>query len=324
VIIFLALAIIGVAWVLRRSAGSSVERAMRARLPIGADGIVEGARGITRTGSPTRGVLILHGFGDTPQTLHYLADHLHGLGFTVHAPLLPGHGRTLAEFAATDADAWLEAATREFNTMRRAFDFVGIIGVSMGGALSVIIASRSKQMAPASGHGTGRPGCGGWTEQGPDALVLLAPYLSMRPRADRLAALHRIVSPFAQYLPSREEGSIRDPVERARNLGFGTVTPRLLSELRRVVHWAQQALPDVHQPTLVVQSRDDNRIEESAARRSFDRLGSREKRFVWTERGGHVITVDTGREHVLAVSGQWLLDRADGIAPHSPARTTTS
>ena len=298
---------------------------MRARLPVGADGIVEGARGIIRPGSPTRGVLLLHGFGDTPQTLRYLAEHLHGLGFTVHAPLLPGHGRTLAEFAATNADAWLEAATAEFLAMRRAFGFVGIVGVSMGGALSVIIASRSAQSASETGGAAGDSrGDGGTAAQGPDALVLVAPYLSMRSRANRLATLHRIVSPFAVYLPSREDGSIRDPVERANNLGFGTVTPRLLNELRRIVHRAQQALPDVRQPTLVIQSRDDNRIEESAATRSFERLGSREKRFVWTSGGGHVITVDTGREQVLVLSGEWLVERADGIAPRSQVRTTTS
>jgi esterase/lipase len=131
-----------------------------------------------------------------------------------------------------------------------------------------------------------------------------------------------MVSPLARYLPSREEGSIRDPRERERNRGFGTVTPRLLNELRQIVRRAQQVLPDVRQPTLVIQSRDDNRIEEAAATRSFDRLGSGEKRFVWTEGSGHVITVDTGRERVLALTGEWLLERADAIAPRSPPPPT--
>jgi len=133
-----------------------------------------------------------------------------------------------------------------------------------------------------------------------------------------------MVSPFAMYLPSREEGSIRDRTERARNRGFGTVTPRLLNELLRLVQQAQVALPEVRQPTLVIQSRDDNRIEEAAATQAFDRLGSSEKRFVWTEGSGHVITVDTGRERVLSLTGEWLLERADAIAPQSPPRSPTS
>ena len=60
--------------------------------------------------STGRAVLLLHGFGDTPQTLHYVADALHAAGYTVRAPLLPGHGRTLAAFGATRAKQWISAA----------------------------------------------------------------------------------------------------------------------------------------------------------------------------------------------------------------------
>ena len=305
-------------WVVRRFVARRTEHLALDRLPVGVDGVVRGAGGFTHTGSPDRAVLILHGFGDTPQTLRYLADHLHRLGFTVHAPLLPGHGRTLAEFGGSTADAWLAAAARELGTVRERFGFVGLVGISMGGALAVILASRA---SPASAGPSGRPGnaaaVGAARQDGPDAVVLLAPYLSMRSRADRVATLHRVVSPFAVYLPSREEASIRDPAERALNRGFGIVTPRLLRELQRVVAWAQEALPRVVQPTLVIQSRDDNRIEAAAAELSFASLGARDKRLVWTEGSGHVITVDTGREEVLTLTGTWLLERAEASAPRS-------
>ena len=297
--VVILLALVAVGWTVRLALGRRAERATLARLPVGRDGIIEGAGGIVLPAASGQAVLILHGFGDTPQTLQYLAEHLHGLGFTVHAPLLPGHGRTLAEFGMTSADAWLAAAEGELAALRDRHEFVGLVGLSMGGALSVIVAARSSASAVHAGRSGGR---------GPDALVLLAPYLSMRPRAERAAMLHWLISPFARYLPSREEASIRDVDERMRNRGFGTVTPRVLRELRRVVQRARLALPDVRQPTLVIQSREDNRIEETAATRSFERLGSGTKRFVWTEGSGHVITVDRGREHVLELTGQWLLE----------------
>jgi esterase/lipase len=122
------------------------------------------------------------------------------------------------------------------------------------------------------------------------------------------------MSRLTRYLPSREDASVRDPVERARNRGFGTVTPRLLHELRGLVVRARAALPGVEQPTLVIQSRDDNRIDQGAAMKSFELLGAKEKRFVWTEGSGHLITVDTGREHVLRLTGEWLSERAGEIA----------
>jgi carboxylesterase len=304
-----ALALLGLVafvWLARQFTGSWMERATTRRLPLGSDGVIEGAGAIIRPGSSRSAVLILHGFGDTPQTLVYLADHLHGLGFTVHAPLLPGHGRTLAEFGASEASSWIAAGERELLELRRRFAFVGLVGVSMGGALSVILSSGSNRASAGRADGN--------AAAGPDALVLIAPYLSMRARARRIAALHWPMSRLTRYLPSREDASVRDPVERARNRGFGTVTPRLLHELRGLVVRARAALPGVEQPTLVIQSRDDNRIDQGAAMKSFELLGAKEKRFVWTEGSGHLITVDTGRERVLRLTGEWLSERAGEIA----------
>src|SRR5687767_5130025 len=200
------IAVLTLGWLVRRLIARRMERLALERLPVGADGVVEGAGGFTHAGSPDRAVLILHGFGDTPQTVHYLADHLHELGFTVHAPLLPGHGRTLAEFRVSDADAWLAAAADELSALRERFRFVGLVGVSMGGALAVVLASRASTLGAApSGAAAGADAMGGSPAAGPDALVLLAPYLSMRPRARRVATLHRVVSSVVVYLPSREE-----------------------------------------------------------------------------------------------------------------------
>ena len=293
------LATVTIGWLLRRSVATRVERASLRALPPGADGVITGAHAIERQGDATRAVLILHGFGDTPQTVRYLADYLHGLGFTVRAPLLAGHGRTLREFSGSTAVEWLDSARRELAALERRYGAVGVVGVSMGGALSVILAADAVR--------EGRTP--------PAALVLIAPYLSMRPRARRIAALHWALSPFVRYLHSREEASIRDETERRNNLGFGTVTPRLLDQLQRVVSQARRSLGGVTTPTLVLQSREDNRIERGAAQQSFERLGAREKRFVWTDAGGHVITVDIGREHVFASAGDWLLARVGKGAP---------
>jgi carboxylesterase len=288
-------------WGIRLVRSARTERAILARLPLDSDGIIKGAAGITHRASTDRAVLILHGFGDTPQTVRYLADHLHGLGFSIRAPLLPGHGRTLAEFGTSTADAWLTAARRELGAVRQEFRFVGLIGVSMGGALSVVLAGEANAARTRSAGNTG--------DGGPDALVLLAPYLSMRPRAERLATMHRTVALFTKYVVSREEGSIRDPAERESNRGFGTLTPGALNQLRLLVQKARQMLPAVHQPVLMIQSTDDNRIDAAAAKRSFDGLGSTDKRLEWITDSGHVITVDRGRDRVLAMTGDWLLER---------------
>lgn len=270
--------------VARRAATLRRERALAARMPVGADGIIPGARPISLTGR-SRAVLMLHGFGDTPQTLHYLADHLHARGFTVEAPLLPGHGRTLAAFSASGSEEWLGAAREALAALRRTHRDVALLGLSMGGALATILAVES----PA-----------------PTALVLLAPYLGMPSGVRRVAGAHRLIGMAMTYVSGGGSESIRDPAEKAQNLAYGACTPALLHELRTVVDRAERALPDVRVPTLLVQSSEDNRISRAVAEGAFARLGASEKRLVWTSGQGHIITVDLGRERVFEIVHAWL------------------
>src|SRR5215207_10716113 len=127
--------------VLRVRAGRRAERAYVTRRPPAADGVVPGAEGFTLEGTNGRALLLLHGFGDTPQTLRYLGGRLHAEGFTVRAPLLPGHGRGLRDFAMASADDYASTARSELDQLREMSRWVGVIGLSMGGALAARLAA---------------------------------------------------------------------------------------------------------------------------------------------------------------------------------------
>lgn len=254
---------------------------------VGVEGIVPGAEPIHLPAPGRRAALLLHGFGDTPQTLGRLAAHLHARGWAVRAPLLPGHGRTLAAFSESGCHDWICHAREELAALRRAHTEVAVVGLSMGGALATILA----------GEGDGRKMA---------ALALVAPYLSMPRTVRGLARLHRVWAPVVPVVGSRGERSILDDVERARSLAYGMVTGRLLRELLAVVDRAAAAAPHVTVPTLVVHSRQDVRIPAAAAQRAFDRLGAAEKRLEWVDDGGHVLTVDHGRDRVQELVAEWL------------------
>ena len=279
-----------------------------ARLTPGPDGIVAGASSIDLPADGRHGLLLLHGFGDTPQTLGYLADHMHALGWGVRAPLLPGHGRTLDAFATSRADQWVDYAREELAKLREQYESVAIVGLSMGGALATILAGDTRDIR---------------------ALVLLAPYLSMPTRLRRAAAVHRALGVLFPFLRGGGDRSIRDPNEAVRNLAYGFATPRLVFELRRVVDRARAAAPAVSAPTLVVQSRQDNRIPPDAAERAFSLFRVDDRRLLWTEGNGHIITVDYGRQAVFAAVADWLethVKRSGQVpsAPHHSGRPRVS
>jgi len=200
-------------------------------------------------------------------------------------PLLPGHGRTMEAFTRSRADEWIDAARSSLLEMRDRSNAVSVVGLSMGGALAVLLAAEFRDI---------------W------ALILIAPYLGM-PRLLRIAAAtHWLWGGLTGELNGKSPRSIHDPIEREKNLAYGAVTGRALFELSRVMNRARKALPTVTAPTLVVQSREDPRISPAVAEFAFKKLGAKEKRLVWTEGAGHIITVDYGRERVFSEVEKWL------------------
>jgi carboxylesterase len=247
--------------------------------------VLKGAETIDLQEEGSPGVLLLHGFGDTPQTLSLLARRLHKSGYSVVAPLLPGHGRTMKAFRSSSADEWIDAARQSLSALQQRSPSVSIAGLSMGGALAVLAAAGSTDIS---------------------ALVLIAPYLGMPLHLRVAAATHRLWGRFAGEVNGRNPRSIYDPIEREKNLAYGAVTAGALSQLWRVVRRARKALPAVKAPTLIIQSREDPRITPKVAESALRSIGASEKRIVWTEGAGHIITVDYGRERVFTETGKWL------------------
>jgi carboxylesterase len=271
-----------IAWILALSAAAAagrvyrvrsaarVERDYAARFPAGAEGIVLGAEPIVLHGTNGRVLLLLHGSGDTPQTMRYLAERLHLAGYTVHVPLLPGHGRSPRAFTAVTAGAYLAAAREALAVARRDSAWVGVVGLSMGGAIAAQLAAHTPDVR---------------------ALVLLAPYLLPPPSvrwAARTAWAWGVVQP---YMPGRGAASVHDPREGAASRAYGVFPPSALRALVATAEKGRRALPRVTAPTLVVNSREDNRIPAALATRATDALRAPTERH-WVTGCGHVITVD--------------------------------
>ncbi|MGH7652700.1 MAG: alpha/beta hydrolase [Gemmatimonadaceae bacterium] len=227
----------------------------------------------------------MHGFGDTPQTLALLARRLHKSGYSVYAPLLPGHGRSMVAFGESGASDWIECAKTAYRSMRARHETVSVAGLSMGAALAVIVAAEFGELP---------------------SLVLIAPYLGMPRVLKVLATTHWLWGSIAGELNARDPRSIRDPQEREKNLAYGKITGRALFELLKVVRLARRSLPHVRVPTLIIQSREDPRCPPEVANFALGALGSSEKKLVWTEGAGHIITVDFGREFVFSEVETWL------------------
>ena len=113
----------------------------------GTAAVLPGAEPIDLSGGPV-GVLLVHGFTGTTQSMRPWATALHEAGHTVLAPRLPGHGTRWEDLNDTTWDDWFGEVERAFEDLRSRCSTVFVMGLSMGATLSLRLAqSRGDQVA---------------------------------------------------------------------------------------------------------------------------------------------------------------------------------
>ncbi len=216
------------------------------------------------------GVLVLHGFTGTPQSMRPLAEAFAARGWSVELPLLPGHGTSLEDMLATSWDNWSGAAEAAYRDLAARCDRVVVAGLSMGGSLSVWLAEQHPEVA---------------------GLVLVNPLVDARTEGVKATeeAIKGIPDPVLPAIGS----DIAAPgvVELAYD---GTPVKPLLS-LIAAVRGIQDRLAEVRCPVLVLTSVEDHVVEPVSSDMLAAGVSGPVTR-VTLERSFHVATLDHDRE----------------------------
>lgn len=93
------------------------------------------------------GVLVLHGFTGNPQSMRPLAEAFAGAGYAVEMPLLSGHGTSVDDMLTTSWADWSADAEAAYERLAARTDQVVVAGLSMGGSLTVWLATRHPELA---------------------------------------------------------------------------------------------------------------------------------------------------------------------------------
>lgn len=90
---------------------------------------------ISTSKNKSTALLMLHGFSSSPAVFRLIAPLLKNYDH-IYIPTLDGHGRSIAKFAKSTAKAWLRDAENAFKTLKEQFEFVDVLGLSLGGLLA--------------------------------------------------------------------------------------------------------------------------------------------------------------------------------------------
>lgn len=209
------------------------------------------------------GVLLIHGFTATTAEVRLLGEYLHARGYTVSAPLLPGHGTSPDEMNRCTWRDWARAVDEAYAQLAAQCERVFVCGESMGALLALYLASEHPEIV---------------------GLVCYAPALIT---ARMWQA--RLLAPFIPYVPK----PVRKPSEAdARWKGY-TVNPlRAVVQLHKLQREVRRRLARLQQPILVIQGRLDETIDPHSGTTLINAMDSRDKALHWLEHSTHCVILD--------------------------------
>ena len=108
--------------------------------------ILAGCEPFSAEGGPI-GVVVLHGFTGSPQSMRPLAQAFAEAGFTVELPLLPGHGTCVEDMVPTRWSDWSSVAEATYRDLASRCARVVAAGLSMGGSLAIWLGERHPEVA---------------------------------------------------------------------------------------------------------------------------------------------------------------------------------
>src|SRR5690625_1431945 len=96
----------------------------------------------TFEGDTDRAVLLLHGFTGNSADVRMLGRFLETKGYTSHAPIYRGHGKSPEELLKYTPDHWVEDSEKAFRHLQKlAYEKIAVVGLSLGGVLSLRLAT---------------------------------------------------------------------------------------------------------------------------------------------------------------------------------------
>jgi carboxylesterase len=224
------------------------------------------------------GCLLTHGFTGAPKEMRWMGEYLSENGYTSLGVRLTGHATHPEDMIRSRYTDWLASVEDGYHMLKGAVDHVVLVGLSMGGVLSLLSSTRLEV-----------------------AGVVAMSTLFALPPDPRLNFL-KLLSVFVPYL---SKGSLPpgsdwfDKESWKEHISYPQNPVRSIAELNQLLAEMRAALPLVKAPTLLIHSKDDDYVLPDNLEHIYAALGASDKTKLYITGSGHVVTRDAARHQVF-------------------------
>ena len=230
------------------------------------------------------GCLLIHGTTGTPKEMRWLGEHLATEGHTVLGCRLFGHATDQKDLLRARWYDWLTSVEDAYHILSGSCDNIFLAGVSLGGLLSFVFASRF----PVTG-----------------VIAYSTPYSMPEKIAVLLRPLLPLIGLVWRYFP-KGEPDWYDIEMHKDHLEYPSYPIRVATELHRILDEMQKVLPKIQVPILIVHSKNDASVPHQDAEIIYRKIGSQDKALLWLEKSGHNVTRDSEREQVFSATAEFI------------------
>jgi carboxylesterase len=221
--------------------------------------------------------LLIHGFTGTPKEMRWMGEYLNEQGHTCLGVRLTGHATHAEDMIRSRYTDWMASVEDAYHLLRGASDDIFLVGLSMGGILSLLMSTRLDVRG---------------------VVAMSTPY--KLPDDPRLKYIE-LISKFITYMPKGTgDTGWFDADALKGHISYPQNPVRSLAELNKMLGEMRAALPKIDVPVLLIHSKDDKYVDPENLEWNYAALKKApDKTKLYITGSGHVVTRDAMRQQVF-------------------------
>ena len=215
-----------------------------------------------------------------------MGEYLNQQGYTCLGERLAGHATTPEDMIVSNWTHWVASVEDGFHLLRGMTDKIILVGLSMGGVLSLLMAP---QLDVAG------------------VVAMSTPYkLPDDPRLRHIDWIAKMIP----YMPKSDEepgAGWFDKEAFKEHISYPQNPVRSIGQLNKLLGEMHVALPKVRVPVLLIHSKDDRYVLPENMEMIFaDLKNTSDKTKVYITGSGHVVTRDAARHQVFELARDFI------------------
>lgn len=236
--------------------------------------IEKGAEAFYFPGNKT-GILVIHGFTGTTQSVYEFGESLAREGYTVLGPRLSGHGTFPEQMEMASYLDWINDVEAGLEKLMEMCDEIYVAGLSMGGTLALYLSERYPKLA---------------------GMILVNAAIEL----PKMAEYYEVKKDKAERFVPGIGSDIKK--ENVNELAYDKTPVKSMGDIIELMNLVKMNLEKIEIPTLVFSSVIDHVVPPENSKYIYDQISSKQKEIISLEESYHVATLDNDKEPIISKS----------------------